>query len=93
MMHHLPEELRTQAIGEMFRVLRSGGSLLIAEFRPPSSRIGRQVIRAMHSPVMADNPIDLLAPMVRDAGFNPVRSGDLRPWICYVKAQKPSDST
>ena len=38
MIHHLPETLRPQAIGEMLRVLRPGGSVLIAEFRPPSRR-------------------------------------------------------
>jgi ubiquinone/menaquinone biosynthesis C-methylase UbiE len=55
MIHHLPETLRPQAIGEKFRVLRAGGSVLIAEFRPPASRIGRHLI-ASHSPAMATTP-------------------------------------
>jgi ubiquinone/menaquinone biosynthesis C-methylase UbiE len=90
MIHHLPEDLRPQAIGEMFRVLRPGGSLLIAEFRPPSSRFGRRLIGGLHSPAMAENRIDLLEPMVREAGFEQLRSGDLRPWTHYVKAVTPS---
>jgi len=90
MIHHLPEELRPQAIGEMFRVLRPGGSLLIAEFRPPASRIGRRLIGSLHSPAMAKNRVDLLAPMVREAGFEQLRSGDLRSSTHYVKAVKPS---
>jgi ubiquinone/menaquinone biosynthesis C-methylase UbiE len=89
MIHHLPETLRPQAIGEMFRVLRSGGSVLIAEFRPPASRIGRHLIAA-HSPAMANNPIHRLEPMVREAGFEQPRSDDLRPWIHYVQALKPA---
>jgi ubiquinone/menaquinone biosynthesis C-methylase UbiE len=89
MIHHLPEALRPQAIGEMFRVLRPGGSVLIAEFRPPSSRIGRRLIGGLHSPAMAENRIDLLEPMVRETGFEQLRSGDLRPWTHYVKAEKP----
>lgn len=89
MIHHLPEALRGQAMSEMFRVLRPGGSVLVAEFRPPASRIGRRLIRA-HSPAMAANRIDALEPMVRQAGFEQVRSGDLRPWIRYVQAQKPT---
>jgi hypothetical protein len=39
---------------------------------------------------MAANRIDDLEPMVRQAGFEQVRSGDLRPWIRYVQAQKPT---
>lgn len=92
MIHHLPEELRPQAIGEMFRVLRPGGLVLIAEFRPPSSWLGRRLISSMHGPAMADNRVDLLEPMVRDAGFEQTRGGDLRPWIHYVKAVKPTST-
>jgi ubiquinone/menaquinone biosynthesis C-methylase UbiE len=89
MIHHLPETLRPKAIGEMFRVLRPGGSVLIAEFRPPASRTGRRMIRT-HSAAMADNRIDLLEPMVRETGFEQLSSGDLRPWMHYVQAVKPT---
>jgi hypothetical protein len=41
---------------------------------------------------MADNPVDLIEPMVREAGFQQVHSGDLRPWIHYVQALKPARS-
>jgi ubiquinone/menaquinone biosynthesis C-methylase UbiE len=91
MIHHLPETLRPRAISEMFRVLRPGGSVLIAEFRPPTSRIGRHLIGAVHGPAMAHNRLDLLSPMVQEAGFEQLRSGDLHPWIHYVRALKPTD--
>ena len=90
MVHHLPETLRPQAIGEMFRVLRPGGSVLVADFRPPATRVGRYLV-GRHSPAMQNNPIDLLEPMVRSAGFERVRSGDLRPWMRYVQGVKPTD--
>jgi ubiquinone/menaquinone biosynthesis C-methylase UbiE len=90
--HHLPEMLRPQATSEMFRVLRPGGSILVAEFRPPASQIGRRMIRA-HSPAMADNRVDLLGPMLREAGFRQLRSGDLRPWMHYLQALKPTAAT
>lgn len=32
--HHIPEEARRRAFGEMYRVLRPGGALLAADFRP-----------------------------------------------------------
>jgi hypothetical protein len=38
---------------------------------------------------MAKNRVDLLAPMVREAGFEQLRSGDLRSSMHYVKAVKP----
>jgi ubiquinone/menaquinone biosynthesis C-methylase UbiE len=90
MIHHLPEPLRPRAIGEMFRVLRAGGSLLIAEFRPPSGRSGRRLIRALtgHNE-MAENRIDLLVPMVQQGGFEHPQTANLRPWTYYVQAKKP----
>lgn len=92
MIHHLPETLRPQAIREMFRVLSPGGRVLIADFRPPASRIGRHLIGHLTSPAMENNPVHLLEPMVREAGFEQVRSGDVRPWIRYVQAVKPASA-
>jgi ubiquinone/menaquinone biosynthesis C-methylase UbiE len=91
MIHHLPERERPHAIAETLRVLRPGGSLLIAEFRPPSRRAGRRLVRILtghHE--MAENRIDLLDPMIRDGGFENLHSGNLRPWIYYVQANKPT---
>jgi ubiquinone/menaquinone biosynthesis C-methylase UbiE len=93
MLHHLPETERSQAVAEMRRVLRPGGRLLIAEFRPPTSRLVRRLIRRIASPAMQHNPINLIDPMVSDAGFEQVQSGDVRPWIRYVRAVKPSVAT
>lgn len=92
MIHHLPEAMRPRAIGEMFRVLRPGGSVLIAEFRPPASSMGRHMIAMLMSPSMAENRLDLLEPMLRGAGFEQPRSGDLRPWIHWVHAVKLASS-
>jgi ubiquinone/menaquinone biosynthesis C-methylase UbiE len=90
--HHLPQALRAQAVREMFRVLRPAGRLLIAEFRPPGSRIGRCLIGPLTSPPMRENPLHLLGPMAREAGFVQIRSGDLYPWIRYLQATKPASA-
>jgi ubiquinone/menaquinone biosynthesis C-methylase UbiE len=92
MIHHLPETMRPRAIREMCRVLRPGGRVLIADFRPPASRIGRQLIGPVISPAMLSNPVHLLDPMAREAGFGEVRSGDVHPWIRHVQAAKQISS-
>jgi ubiquinone/menaquinone biosynthesis C-methylase UbiE len=90
MIHHLPESLRHRAIAEMYRVLRPGGTVLISEFRPPASRIGRRLItRLTGHNAMANNRVDLLDPMIRKAGFEQPHSGELRPWTYYIHARKP----
>jgi ubiquinone/menaquinone biosynthesis C-methylase UbiE len=78
MVHHLPD------------ATRPGGPLLVAEFRPPRNRIVRYLIGLVTSPAMQHNPLHLLEPMIEDAGFEQVHSGDLRPWIRYVHAVKPT---
>ncbi len=90
MIHHLSEPLRSQAIREMFRVLRPGGRLLIAEFQLPAKGIRRRLMGPMISPVMRHNPVHLLEPMVQEAGFEQIRGGNLAPWTRYVQAVKPT---
>ncbi|MFI2352382.1 class I SAM-dependent methyltransferase [Streptomyces sp. NPDC019443] len=89
MIHHLPPAIRATAIGEMYRVLRPGGRLLVADFRPPANRIGRHLVGALTGPEMEHNPVRLIEPLVRQAGFGNVAVGDLHPWIHYVSATKP----
>jgi ubiquinone/menaquinone biosynthesis C-methylase UbiE len=86
--HHIDETDRRCALEEMRRVLRPGGTLLLAEFRPPTNRILRRVIRPVASRAMLDNQVDALGTLVTGAGFDDLRTGHLRPWIHYVRAHK-----
>lgn len=92
MIHHLPDDLRPRAITEILRVLRPGGRLLIADFRPPGSRVGGHLIGALAGPAMQHNPIHLLEPVIRDAGFAVQDRGDLHPFLHYVTATRPDSA-
>ena len=72
-------------------MLRPGGSILVAEFRPPTSRFGRRVVKALtRHEAMAENRVDMLDPTIRQAGIDLLHSGEIRPWIYFVQAQKPT---
>jgi ubiquinone/menaquinone biosynthesis C-methylase UbiE len=85
-LHHVPEPERPAALGEMYRVLRPGGRLLIADFRPSSRRL------ALHSGGRAmrhSNP-GLIEGLATAAGFRVEARGDL-PLLRYIKAVRPED--
>ncbi|MGC7095341.1 class I SAM-dependent methyltransferase [Amycolatopsis lurida] len=88
-LHHVPEDVRGRALTEMYRVLAPGGRLLLADFRPPRGRFGRHFVGAVAGKTMRDNPIERIAPMVREAGFAGVSDGVVRPFLYYVRADKP----
>lgn len=90
--HHIPEDRREQALAEVFRVLRPGGRLLLADFRPPKGRAARHLVGATAGPVMRDNRVDLMEPLVRGAGFIECVSGDLRPFFRWVLAVRPAQA-
>jgi ubiquinone/menaquinone biosynthesis C-methylase UbiE len=75
--HHIPEPDRAAAFAEMIRVLRPGGTLLIADFRPSRWHRGPHGLRHAQA-------IDL-APLAEAAGFRVEAHGDL-PMLRYIRA-------
>jgi ubiquinone/menaquinone biosynthesis C-methylase UbiE len=87
-MHHIPARKRAAAVGEMYRVTRSGGRLLIADFDssrplPPLHPGGRRMRRAS----AAVGPLEELAAA---AGYQVESCGRL-PLLRYVQAIRPAD--
>ncbi|MEV4566189.1 class I SAM-dependent methyltransferase [Nonomuraea sp. NPDC049419] len=87
--HHMPSEARPEALRQMFRVLRPGGRLLIAEFRPPDGHLTRHLVGLLSGPAMRHDPRDLLGTMIPDAGFQVEAEGRLPHLMYYVRAARP----
>ena len=88
-MHHLPVDLRGTAIAEMYRVLRPGGTLLIADAQVPRAP-GLRLLARIHGFDRMANAVPDLERLIAGVGFEHVRSGEAPPWLRYVRALKPA---
>jgi SAM-dependent methyltransferase len=76
MFHHLSREDKTRSFKEVYRVLRGGGELHIADFGKPHSVLMKIISfpwRLFGASSGADNLQGLLPGMMREAGFTDVR--------------------
>jgi ubiquinone/menaquinone biosynthesis C-methylase UbiE len=90
MVHHLPDEIRLKAAREMRRVLRPGGTVLLADFTIPE-RGGWRLVASItgHAGDTWRHRMTPLEPLVAEADFTQLLSGDAPPWLHYVRGTKP----
>jgi len=86
--HHLSDDLKPSAFGEMYRVLKPGGRCLIVDFEPPKSVPGRLVARMVLGSVMMRINVADYRTLLENAGFNKVETGRTRHrLLSFVRGQ------
>ncbi len=89
--HHLPDDLKRRGFEEVFRVLKPGGRIFLADFKPPSTPILAQVASVLvgHQMMMRSN-VERIPPMLTEAGFVEVAFGPTRSaFLAFVSGRKP----
>lgn len=90
--HHLPDDLKRRAFGEILRVLQPGGHLLIADFKPPTNPILNHITSALVGGHMMQTDVWSLPPMLASAGFVEVSSGPTRSaFLAFVSGKRPEN--
>ena len=83
--HHIPAEGRADALREMFRVLRPGGRVFIADFHPPSGPVLNRIVSAVTAHAMAHDNSREIEALLRESGFSVIGVGST--WMMhYVNA-------
>jgi SAM-dependent methyltransferase len=86
-MHHLPADLQVIALDEMRRVLRPGGTLLIAEAYVPRA-LGWQLLARLHGYDRMAQALPALDRTLAQAGFDLIQTGVAPPWLRFARGVK-----
>jgi demethylmenaquinone methyltransferase/2-methoxy-6-polyprenyl-1,4-benzoquinol methylase/phosphoethanolamine N-methyltransferase len=77
MMHHLPEDLQARGMAEVYRVLKPGGRLLIADFmRPTGSLMNHIFTTVTHHQHVRSGLADEVTMLLQKTGFPQVEQLD-----------------
>jgi ubiquinone/menaquinone biosynthesis C-methylase UbiE len=93
MMHHLPQHLQVKGLAEIWRALKPGGRLLIADMMRPSPSFLKRFFTslALHHGHGIQFGIEDLPKLLQKAGFAEIKQlGDHFLTIGFVRATKPA---
>lgn len=89
MMHHLPEDLKVRGLAEIYRVLKPGGWLLIADFMRPTGSFLNHLFIAFAQHQGLQKGIEDLQKLLKEAGFRQITQSDENVlMIGFVRAMK-----
>ncbi len=89
--HHLPGDLKLKGFTEILRVLKPGGRLFIADFKPPANPLLAHLVLALVGHGMMQSDISGMPAMLQAVGFSNVVSGPTRSaLLAFVSGKKPS---
>src|SRR5512138_653352 len=89
MMHHLTEDLKARGLAEIYRVLKPGGRLLIADFMRPTGSLLNHLFIAFTRHRGLKTGIEDLQKLLNEAGFTQVKQLDGNIFVIgFVRAIK-----
>ena len=89
--HHLPDDLKRQGFAEIFRVLKPGGLLFLADFNPPTNPVLAHITTALVGHGMMQTSVRHIPAMLAEAGFVEIAFGPTRSaFLAFVSGKKPS---
>jgi ubiquinone/menaquinone biosynthesis C-methylase UbiE len=92
MMHHLTDRLRSKGLAEIWRTLKPGGRLLIADMRRPEGSAFQKLLTStvFHHGHIVEFGLQDLPELLKEAGFEEVEQLDAHfLTIGFVRAKKP----
>jgi demethylmenaquinone methyltransferase/2-methoxy-6-polyprenyl-1,4-benzoquinol methylase/phosphoethanolamine N-methyltransferase len=89
MMHHLPEGLKVRGLAEIYRVLKPGGRLLIADFMRPTRSFLNHLFIAFTRHERLQKGVEDLQGLLRNAGFAQITQADQQVLVIgFLRAVK-----
>jgi demethylmenaquinone methyltransferase/2-methoxy-6-polyprenyl-1,4-benzoquinol methylase/phosphoethanolamine N-methyltransferase len=89
MMHHLPQDLKERGLVEIYRVLKPGGRLLIADFTRPTGSFLNHLFISFTRHQGLQSGIEDLQKLLKKAGFGQISQPDDRVLVIgFIRAVK-----